>query len=104
WTMAAFRVLASLRGLRGGPLDVFARTEERRMERQLVADYESVMAEVLERLSPETHGLAVALAEIPEKIRGFGHVKERHVAEAKISQEELLAQLRAPEPVPQAAE
>ena len=58
-------------------LDIFGRTDERRTERQLIADYEALLDEIVDRLTPGNHALCVALASIPEKIRGFGHVKER---------------------------
>jgi indolepyruvate ferredoxin oxidoreductase len=98
WMMAAFRVLAKLRGLRGGPFDVFARTTHRRLERALIADYEKLVAELLERLAPHNHALAVELASLPETIRGYGHVKERNVAAAKAREAELLAAWRAAGP------
>jgi indolepyruvate ferredoxin oxidoreductase len=75
----AFGVLARLKGLRGGPLDVFGRTEERRMERALIARYEATVAELLQSLDAGNRALAVEIARLPEDIRGFGHVKLRHV-------------------------
>ena len=100
WVLGAFRVLAKLKGLRGTALDPFGYTHERRTERGLIADYEAVLEEVLRGLSPENHAVAVALAAIPEKIRGFGHVKARHLAAAKAEEAALLARFRAPEPAP----
>ncbi len=69
------RWLARLRRLRGSWLDPFGRTNERRMERRLLADYEATLTQIREALSPENHHLAVALARYPEKIGGYGHVK-----------------------------
>jgi len=83
WTMSAFRWLAKARRLRGTVLDVFARLPERRMERQLVADYEADVGLILERLSPQALAPAIELAELPEKIRGFGHVKAKNVEDAR---------------------
>lgn len=108
WMMGAFGVLAKLKGLRGTRLDIFGYSEERRTERRLIGDYEALLNEILTRLTPENHALCVALAAIPEKIRGFGHVKERHLKAAKAEEAELLARLReggdeAPA-MPQAAE
>src|SRR5207245_1721822 len=77
WMMTVFRLLAKLKGLRGTAFDPFGYSEERRTERALIADYEALLAEVLERLTPENHHLAVALAAIPDKIRGLGHIKLR---------------------------
>ena len=105
WMFKAFGVLAKFRFLRGTPLDIFGRTEERRTERKLIKDYEALIGEVLKDLTAENHSLAVALASIPEKIRGFGHVKEQHLKKAKAEEQELLAQFRAgPAPVKIAAE
>ncbi len=98
WLMPAFRMLAKLKFLRGTALDPFGGTLERRTERKLITDYESMLAEVLARLTPDNHHLAVGLAAIPEKIRGFGHVKQRHLAAAKADQAALLEQFRAAAP------
>jgi indolepyruvate ferredoxin oxidoreductase len=94
WMLRAFRVLAYGRRLRGTPFDLFGRTAERKMERQLIADYEKLLAEVLETLSPANLATAVALASIPEKIRGYGHVKERHLQGAKQEEADLLRRWR----------
>jgi indolepyruvate ferredoxin oxidoreductase len=91
WTWKAFRVLARLKGLRGGPLDLFGRTAERRMERALIGQYRHVIADVLARLTAENYGTAVALAALPDKIRGFGHVKEKAVEAYHAEQARLLA-------------
>jgi indolepyruvate ferredoxin oxidoreductase len=98
WMMSAFRVLAAMRKLRGTPLDVFGKTAERRRERQLITDYEALIEELLPRLAAHNHGLAVELAGIPEHIRGYGHVKERHLKAAKAKEAELVAAFRAAKP------
>jgi indolepyruvate ferredoxin oxidoreductase len=95
WLLPAFRLLARLKFLRGTPFDPFGRSLERRTERELIEDYVSMLDSVLARLTPENHHLAVGLAAIPEKIRGFGHVKQRHLAAAKADQAALLEQFRA---------
>jgi indolepyruvate ferredoxin oxidoreductase len=94
WMMKAFRVLAHLKGLRGTPLDMFGYTHERRTERQLIRDYEALLQELLSRLSSDNHATAVGLASLPQKIRGFGHVKERNLKAAKAEEMELLARFR----------
>ena len=99
WLLPAFRVLAKFKFLRGTALDPFGRSLERRTERALVGEYETMIDEVLARLTPDNHHLAVALAAIPEKIRGFGHVKQRHLAAAKADEAALLEQFRAGAPV-----
>ncbi|MFV0280531.1 MAG: DUF6537 domain-containing protein, partial [Rhodoblastus sp.] len=105
WAMSLLRVLAGLKFLRGGALDIFGRTAERRQERQLLADYEKMLDELEASLNPASHGLAVQLAAIPEKIRGYGHVKESHIVKAKAEEEKLLAKFRMQQtPMPVAAE
>ncbi|MBN9468538.1 MAG: indolepyruvate ferredoxin oxidoreductase family protein [Bosea sp.] len=94
WMMGAFGLLSKLKGLRGTAFDVFGYTQERKTERKLVADYEALLSEIRTKLAPENHALCVALAAIPEKIRGFGHVKERHLKQAKVEETELLVRLR----------
>jgi len=105
WMLPAFRVLAKLKFLRGTAFDIFGYSEERRTERKLIADYEVLLAEIIERLTPENHHIAVGLANIPEKIRGFGHVKARHLTAAKADEAALLEQFRSGQaPVLKAAE
>jgi len=99
WMIRAFGVLAKLRRLRGTPLDLFNRSAERKMERALIGEYEAVLDEIFARLTAHNHALAIELAEIPEHIRGYGHVKARHVKAAKAKEAELLAALRAAKPV-----
>jgi indolepyruvate ferredoxin oxidoreductase len=98
WLLPAFRLLAKLKLLRGTPLDPFGHSLERRTERRLIADYEAMLDEILAKLSPENHHLAVGLAVIPEKIRGFGHVKQRHLTAAKADEAALLEQFRSGSP------
>ena len=98
WMMGAFRVLAKMRGLRGTAFDVFGRTAERRMERALPGQYEMLIDELVAALAPHNHDLAVELAKIPEHIRGYGHVKDRHLKAAKAKEAELLAAFRGARP------
>jgi indolepyruvate ferredoxin oxidoreductase len=105
WMLPAFRVLAKFRFLRGTALDIFGYSEERRTERKLIADYEALLAEIMGKLTGENHAIAVGLAVIPEKIRGFGHVKARHLVAAKADEAALLDQFCAGRaPVREAAE
>jgi indolepyruvate ferredoxin oxidoreductase len=102
--LGAFRVLAKLRRLRGTAFDIFGRTAERRMERQLVAEYEAVLDEIAKGLTSQNHAVAVELAALPMEIRGFGHVKESNRERAKAKEADLLARFRAPPPRAMAAE
>jgi indolepyruvate ferredoxin oxidoreductase len=105
WMLSAFGILAKFRFLRGTPFDIFGYSEERRTERKLIADYEALLGEIMDRLTPDNHATAVALAAIPEKIRGFGPVKARHLAAAKAEEAALIEQFRSGDaPVLKAAE
>ena len=105
WMLSAFGLLARLKFLRGTTLDPFGYSVERKTERKLVADYEAMLAEILGGLNPANHHIAVGLAAIPEKIRGFGHVKLRHLTAAKADEAVLLDQFRSgPAPLLKAAE
>jgi len=95
WMLPVLRVLARLKGLRGGAFDVFGRTEERRAERALIAEYERDVELLLQALTRDNHAVAVALAALPETIRGFGHVKAKSMAAARAERERLLGRLRA---------
>ena len=102
WMLTAFRFLAPLKVLRGTALDPFGHSEERRAERRLIAEYEAVVAEILERLSARTLPIAVELASLPERIRGYGHVKDKAMREAAAARERLLERLREAVPAPPA--
>jgi indolepyruvate ferredoxin oxidoreductase len=96
WMMAAFGMLAKMKFLRGTALDVFGYTAERRTERALIGDYRDTISGLLSKLSADKLSQAVAIASIPEEIRGFGHVKERHLHAAKAKEAALLKALDAP--------
>jgi indolepyruvate ferredoxin oxidoreductase len=96
WVLTAFKAVASLRRLRGSPLDPFGHTQERRMERQLIADYARVVGELLGKLDAGNVGLAAEIASVPEHIRGYGHVKHAHLQAARQRQADLLARWHAP--------
>ena len=95
WMKPAFTVLAKFKGLRGSALDPFGYTAERKMERRMIREYEALLAELLPMLSPKNHRIAVELACLPERIRGFGHVKERNVSAVAPERERLLRELRS---------
>jgi len=101
--MTAFKVLVRLKGLRGGPFDIFGRTEERKTERALIGEYRASIEEVLKSLNAGNHAVAVEIARIPEQIKGFGHVKERHLKAARQNWSALMAAYRSPQGARQAA-
>ena len=90
--LTAFRVLAKLKGVRGTALDFFGRTAERRAERALIAQYRASIEQVLASLTAQNHSLALDIARIPEQIKGFGHVKDRNLAAARIQWDRLMHQ------------
>ncbi|MDF2781690.1 MAG: pyruvate ferredoxin/flavodoxin oxidoreductase, partial [Geminicoccaceae bacterium] len=96
WILVAMRWLAKLRRLRGTAFDPFGYSAERRTERRLIGAYEEVVDELLTGLGLDNHELAVAIARIPEQIRGYGHVKQRHLERARQREAELLAAYRTP--------
>ena len=104
WMMTAFRLLAPLRFLRGSRLDPFGRTEERQAERALIGEYETTVDRLLKSLSATTLPTAVSLARLPERIRGYGHIKDRAMREAAQERTRLLERLDSPRPAAMAAE
>ncbi|MBT6427761.1 MAG: indolepyruvate ferredoxin oxidoreductase family protein, partial [Rhodospirillaceae bacterium] len=105
WMGGAMAWLARLRFLRGTPLDIFGRTEERRIERRLITEYSTMIEEILSGLKAENLSLAIRLAQIPELINGYGHIKVRHLEDAMALRDSLLAEWRNPgRSLPEAAE
>jgi indolepyruvate ferredoxin oxidoreductase len=94
WMRSAFGVLAKLKGLRGTALDVFGRTDERRTERALIGQYQDSITELLRGLNGGNLAAAVEIASLPEDIRGYGHVKARHLAAVRPKWDRLMAQWR----------
>jgi len=102
-TLLAFKLLARLKGLRGTALDLFGYTPERRQERLLITQYRDLVTELLATLATgsqapmahERYQLALELARIPNQIRGFGHIKARHLKAARESWQALLLRFRA---------
>jgi indolepyruvate ferredoxin oxidoreductase len=78
--LMGFKLLKQFKGLRGTAFDVFGHTEERRTERALIGEYQASIDQVLAKLNADNHALALDIARLPEQIKGFGHVKARHLA------------------------
>ena len=100
WMMGVFKWLARLRFLRGTALDIFGHSPDRKLERELIASYEKDVAEALSHLSPATIDTAVELLSLPDRIRGYGPVKEKAVSDAKARHAQLVADLANPPPAP----
>ncbi|SDV48270.1 indolepyruvate ferredoxin oxidoreductase family protein [Chitinasiproducens palmae] len=98
WMLTAMRMLARCKGLRGTALDPFGRTQERRDERALIADYEALVDELVAGLSLDRLPLAVELAGLPQDVRGYGHIKERNLAQVRTRWQSLLARWRQSPP------
>jgi indolepyruvate ferredoxin oxidoreductase len=99
WMLSVFRLLARARRLRGTLLDPFGWTKERRVERQLIGEYETLVLGILKGLEPYRYETAVQLASLPESIRGFGHVKAKSIADAKARELRLREEWRAARPL-----
>jgi indolepyruvate ferredoxin oxidoreductase len=100
WMMTAFRLLAKMKGLRGTAFDLFGQTADRKLERDLIVGYEKDVATVLGLLSPVTHDTAVEILSLPDRIRGYGPVKEKSVQDARARYAQLAADLVNPPPAP----
>jgi len=96
--LRVFRWLARMKRLRGTRFDLFGHTAERKAERALIVQYEGDIAELLEQLSFLRLPQAVEIASLPDRIRGFGHIKARNMREAAAERERLLAAWRSPAP------
>jgi indolepyruvate ferredoxin oxidoreductase len=94
WIRRGFGLLRRMKGLRGTPFDPFGRTEERKTERALISEYKSCVEELILGLTRDKLALAVEIAAIPEQIRGYGHVKARHLALARTQWNSLRGQWR----------
>ena len=104
WLFTSLRILAALKRLRGTPFDPFGYQKERRRERQLIHDYENMIGLLATKLSPRTHATAIALAELPNDIRGFGPIKSESIDAAYQRRDVLLSALNDLPGRPQAAE
>ena len=97
WMLTGFKVLSKLKGLRGTTLDVFGKTEERKMERALIGEYILSIDTLLKTLNNSNHAVAVEVARIPELIKGYGHVKERNVKTARLQWAGLMKDYANPQ-------
>ena len=104
WILPVFRILARMRRLRGTKFDIFGYSEERKLERGLIAEYEARMRDLAGRLTRANYDTAVEIAKLPERIRGYGYIKRRHLAEVKPREAELLAAFAQARPEVVAAE
>jgi indolepyruvate ferredoxin oxidoreductase len=100
WMMPVFKVLAGMRGVRGTAFDIFGHSADRKLERDLITAYENDVAAVLGALSPITLETAVELLSLPDRIRGYGPVKEKAAADARARHGQLIADLASPPPAP----
>jgi len=93
WFELASRGLARLKFLRETPLDIFGYTAERRMERHLIADFESLVARMQRDYVPEHHDIWLELMCLPQHILGFGPVKLANAQAMEKRRAELLAEI-----------
>jgi indolepyruvate ferredoxin oxidoreductase len=95
WILPVFRILKRFRFLRGTPFDPFSYSADRKAERQLIAEYETLIAEVVPALRADNHAVAVELAALPDQIRGYGPIKAAAIEKARLRRDELLRKFRA---------
>ena len=95
WMMVGFQVLAKLKRLRGTALDIFGYTADRRLERRLIDEYETMLESILPSLSPENLQTATELAQLPDDIRGYAHVKDQSLVDVSARKNELLTAFAA---------
>ena len=93
WMLKAFGVLAKFKFLRGTPFDPFGYSAERRLELDLIEEYEQSLDYLLKELNADNYRTAVALAELPEQIRGYGHVKEKSLPKVREQSRQLKARM-----------
>ncbi len=98
WMLRVLKLLTRLRALRGTPFDPFGYTKERRAERALITAYEQTIDELARSLDHDNHALAIEIASLADGIRGYGHVKQRHLQEVQVRQEKLLDHWRTHAP------
>lgn len=100
WMFGALKVLARMKGLRGGMLDPFGKTAERKMERRLIDEYEELVSSLLPKLNAESQTQVETLAALPEMVKGYGPIKERNVESYEVEKLRLLKELETkPSPV-----
>ncbi|MCB1369065.1 MAG: indolepyruvate ferredoxin oxidoreductase family protein [Rhodobacteraceae bacterium] len=93
WMLIAFRLMARLRGLRGSVLDPFRNSPEAKLARQVLADYEADIAFAVDHVATGEHAKLADLLNLPDRIRGYGHIRERHVADVAKRRAALKAAL-----------
>jgi indolepyruvate ferredoxin oxidoreductase len=101
WFVPAFRMLYRMRRLRGTRVDPFGLAKVRRVERELIDEYEGMVAEALALLTPETHDTAAELLELPDVIRGYEEIKLRNVVLFRKRADAILKRLRVGKPAPE---
>jgi indolepyruvate ferredoxin oxidoreductase len=100
WIWTAFRLLARFRFLRGTALDPFGYTADRKLERKLIGEYEQLVDELIPQISSEKLNQITDILSLPEKIRGFGHIKARNAEMAATELKRLMALLSNSDPEP----
>jgi indolepyruvate ferredoxin oxidoreductase len=96
WILPVLRLLAKLRFLRGTKLDPFGMSADRRLERELLARYESLLDRIAAELDDSRYDLALSLARLPEQVRGYGPIKSVAAASARAAEEKLWDRWMAP--------
>ena len=93
WMMRALKLVAKFKFLRGGVFDIFGYSAERKMERELIKEYEKTVYLILDKLTKENYQLCLEILELPMSYKGYGHVKEKNIKNGKVKLEKLLSEL-----------
>jgi indolepyruvate ferredoxin oxidoreductase len=93
--LTGFKLLKHFKVLRGTPLDIFGNTEEREKERALIGEYVASIEEILAKLNADNHALALEIANLPDAVKGFGHVKARNVVAVRSKWDGLMEKWRS---------
>lgn len=95
WILPGLKLLARMKWIRQSPLNPFGWSADRRLEKTLITEYENALEQILPRLTAENHETAVAVANLPDDIRGFGPVKQASAGEARQKAMQLLVRFNA---------
>ena len=95
WITPIFKIISNMKGLRGTPFDIFGYTSERKTERNLIVQYEATVNMLIEGLTNDNYALAVDIANLPDKIRGYGYIKEESIKQYNKENKILIGKFRS---------
>ena len=96
WLNMPLRMLAKVRGIRNTWLDPFRFSTERRESLWLLQHFEGIVEILLRGLNRQNLTIAIDIASLPQQMRGFGHVRQKKVAQALQKERQLLVEFNRP--------